>query len=164
MKPLAIALGLVLCLANAHARTAPSFRGKTTDGKTAALVDALKTDKFVFLSFWATWCEPCIRELTLLSNHLNSGTGALPVELLTVNVNTAEDVADVKPTLKMNQFRFPVVLDPTHSIFSKYNESKTLPYSVLINSQGEILQTYNGYDEALVEKLRKEVTRAKVGG
>src|SRR5690606_20731310 len=81
----------------------------------------------------------------------------LPLDVLTVNVDTSETAADIGATLKLYGFSFPVVRDADHKIFSKYQKQSTLPYSVLINSKGEIVGTIRGLHEGMFEKLKQKV-------
>lgn len=60
---------------------APSLKLERVDGKTVDL-ESLK-GKVVLLSFWATWCPPCRRELPMLE-QLQQVLGAQGVEVIAV--------------------------------------------------------------------------------
>lgn len=137
-------------------KIAPDFPGTLLDGKRTTLRQNLKQGRYLFLSFWASWCSPCIDELRSISGKLQTEKN-LALDVLTVNVDTAETAADVKPTLRMNKFQFPVVLDPKHEIFPRYHGEKTLPYSVLLNDKGEILLTFNGYDDSMFSRITEKI-------
>jgi cytochrome c biogenesis protein CcmG, thiol:disulfide interchange protein DsbE len=149
---------------NLFAKAAPSFNGDLLGGGRASLAkylsEAEKNQKPIILSFWATWCAPCMQELKSITEKL-SNDPELKADLVTVNVDTSETTSDVKPTLKLYKFNFPVVLDPKHEIFSKYQDSKDLPFSVLITPKGEIAATFKGYDESMFTKIKEA---AKSGG
>jgi cytochrome c biogenesis protein CcmG/thiol:disulfide interchange protein DsbE len=136
----------------APARTAPRFRADLIDGQTISLTDYLKPKRLLLLSFWASWCTPCLEELKMLSAGLK--TADLPLDVLTVNVDTSETRSDVKPAIAMNHLIFPVILDPKHEIFSAYRADKSLPYSVVIDGSGTIVETFNGYSESMISQLR----------
>lgn len=143
-------------LAVASAREAPNFRGETTTGDRVSLKESLKPGRALLVCFWATWCTPCMEELRTVSQKLRADP-SLPLDVLAINVDTAETSSDVKPTVRMMGFPFPVVLDPRHEIFSRYQDAKTLPYSVLVTPTGEIAQVFNGYDDKMIEKARLAV-------
>ncbi|MCB0404870.1 MAG: TlpA family protein disulfide reductase [Bdellovibrionales bacterium] len=160
-----ILLGLVLGFGmslRVSAYVAPSFTGEKIDGSRVSLGDVLKEKRALMLCFWASWCVPCLEELSQLSQGLSKSTD-LPLDVLTVNVDTAETNEDVRPTLKAYGLTFPVVLDPSHKIFSRYQKQGSLPFSVLINSKGEVVEAFHGLHEGMFESLKKKVVEL-VGG
>lgn len=138
------------------AKVAPSFQGELIGGGRVSLSEELAKDnsKGLLLCFWATWCAPCMQELKQVTEKLKNDP-TLPLRVLTVNVDTAETSSDVKPTLKLYQFKIPVITDPKHEIFAKYQDAKTLPFSVLIKPNGEIAETFNGFHEEMFTKARE---------
>lgn len=143
----------------ALAKAAPPFQGEAVGGGKISLKEKLQPNRVLLLTFWATWCSPCLEELTHVTSKLKNEP-SLPMDVLTVNVDTQETSSDVKPTLKQHKFDVPVILDPKHEIFTKYHEGKTLPYSVLIGPDGQIAETFNGYHEEMFTKI-KQVIAAK---
>lgn len=146
-------LGFLLLSQISFAAVAPQFQGDLLQGGRTSLKQSLKQDRVLLLCFWATWCTPCMQELKSISEKLKQDP-TLPLDVLTVNVDTSETSSDVKPTMKLYQFDVPVILDPKHEIFTKYQEAKTLPYSVLIQSNGAIAKTYSGYNEELFNEAK----------
>jgi len=139
------------------AAMAPQFQGDTLGGGKTSLKQNLKTDRALLLCFWATWCTPCMQELKSVTEKMKSET-SVPLDILTVNVDTSETSSDVKPTMKLYGFSVPVILDPKHEIFSKYQEAKTLPFSVLIKPNGEIAKTFAGYNEEMFSEIKTAIT------
>lgn len=137
-------------------KIAPSFQGELLGGGRISLSEELgkEPNKGLLLCFWATWCAPCMQELKMVTEKLKSDP-TLPVRVLTVNVDTPETASDVKPTIKLYQFKVPVVADHKHEIFSKYQDSKTLPFSVLIKPNGEIAETFNGFHEEMFAQVKE---------
>lgn len=146
-----------LWFSQAMAAHAPSFPATLLDGSRTTLEELLPKDKVMLISFWATWCVPCLAELNSLSSKLKDSK--IPLKVVTVNVDSSETKAQVKPTvsdLKKNVgFEFPVVVDPTHAIFSKYQPSAALPFSVLVGPDGSILQSFSGYQETMLGKIEE---------
>ncbi len=140
----------------ALAKPAPQFQGELLGGKRISLKQSLKPGRSLILCFWATWCAPCLQELKEVSSRLKSNP-SLPVDMLAINVDTAETASDIAPTLKLYGFDFPVVLDPKHEIFSKYQNSKSLPFSALVNTKGEIAKTFSGFHEQMFDEVKKEL-------
>lgn len=159
MNKIFLALALLFSF-SLYAKSAPSFNGKLLSGKRTTLKENLKPGRFLFLSFWATWCEPCMLELTEITKfkkeHPESG-----LDILGVNVDTSESATDIKPTMALKKFDFPVVIDPNHEIFSKFFTEKSLPFSCLIDGKGEILKTFSGYNLGMLAELEKTIGIAK---
>ena len=144
----------------AMAKTAPPFSASLLGGGKVDLKGQLKPKRHLLLSFWASWCSPCIEELGSITKHMKAEPN-VPLDLLTVNVDKAETASDVNPTLKLYKFNFPVILDPKHEIFGRYQEAPSLPYSVLINPAGEIVATYSSYDEGMFSNIQEIINGQK---
>ena len=70
MKKLVLALTISLFSLTAMAQngqTMPDITLKTVKGQTVNVKDYSKNGKITVISFWATWCKPCIKELA----HVN---------------------------------------------------------------------------------------------
>ena len=157
-----ILLALLLASSISYGKTAPSFRGELLSGGKISLEASVKSDRLLFLSFWATWCIPCMQELTEISNLLKAEP-SLPMDLITVNIDR-ESRSEIPATMRENGFSFPVVLDPTGDIYGKYQKTPTLPFSVLVNPSKEIVETFNGYHETMIPKIRAAIAKLKGPG
>lgn len=107
----------------------------------------------IYISFWATWCKPCVEELLIMQKlyERHKDKGFL---LLAINEDKAKGLSKVKSYVKGKKFTFPVLFDPDGGISRKYRVF-ALPYSVLLDSQGEIVHTGYGFkpgDEFAIEE------------
>lgn len=152
------ALVLVLVTSLSLGKTAPGFRAELLDGKRTSLEQNLKNGRSLMVCFWASWCVPCLQELKEITTRLKEEPH-LPLDILAINVDTSETASDIGPTLKLYGFDFPVVLDPKHEIFSKYQASKSLPFSTLINDKREMVKTFSGFDEKMFDEVKKNLMK-----
>ena len=74
--------------------------------------------KVTVVNFWATWCPPCIKEIPSL-NRLREAMKAEAFEL--ISINYAENPEKIKTFLKRVNVEFPVLLDETGEVSSKWN-------------------------------------------
>lgn len=140
------------------AAKAPAFRERTVEGSLLSLEERLKPGRALLLTFWATWCGPCIEELRSVKEQLAKDP-AFPLDVVSVNVDGPDTVADVRPTMRVHGLDFTVVLDTKQEIWSRYQPSKALPYSVLIDAKGNIVATFQGYQETMLSQVRTAVAR-----
>lgn len=143
--------------------TAPSFHGTLIDGTPVSLEGLLAKKHFVLLSFWATWCLPCLDELSHVPTELKARAD-MPVDFVTVNVDLSETRNEIRPTLrrlkKNSGFDSPVVLDETQDILLRYQSSRTLPFAVLISPSGQIVETFSGNQPGMIQTVFDRVSKA----
>jgi thiol-disulfide isomerase/thioredoxin len=108
----------------------------------------------VLLSFWATWCMPCLQEMPSIQ-HLEQLMSGQPFEVATINVGEAEN--KVLATVKRLQLDFPVLLDRDKSEFNKWG-IEILPANFVIDATGNVRYAAIGPvkwdDDDVVEKLK----------
>jgi protein-disulfide isomerase/peroxiredoxin len=105
--------------------------------------DQLRGKPFI-LTFWATWCSPCKKELPALAEayrkHHKDG-----LEIVAVNVD--RDPAKVGPFLEKMPLPFPVLLDPGKAIMDTFqSRSGGVPLTFWVQADGLIRQRSTGYD------------------
>jgi peroxiredoxin len=142
---------------SASAAIAPSFHGETASGDRVSLSGLLKPNRALLLCFWATWCVPCIEEMRQVSERIKNDP-SVPLDVVAVNVDTSETSSDVKPTIRQYGFSFPIILDPKHEIFTRYQQENSLPFSALIDDKGNIRHTFSGYHEEMFSEVKQMVT------
>ena len=49
----------------------PNVNLKTINGQTISADEAVNKDGFTIVSFWATWCIPCINELDAINEVIS---------------------------------------------------------------------------------------------
>jgi cytochrome c biogenesis protein CcmG, thiol:disulfide interchange protein DsbE len=163
-------LGLFFLLViNIHAQeqeeqtggNAPEFKLENIDGDYVSLKDELG-DGPVLLSFWATWCKPCIEEMTkykeLYENYKDKG-----LKVLAISIDDEKTVAKVKPFAKSKKYPFTILLDSNSDVARKYY-AQNVPYSVLLDKSGKIVYTHLGYmkgDELKMQNKVDELVNSK---
>jgi len=138
-------------------RKAPNFKLVNLDGKYVEL-NSITANGPILLSFWATWCKPCLEEMVeynkIYEQYKDKG-----FILLAVSTDTEKSVAKVKPYIKSKGYNFPVLLDTNSEVARKFY-AQQMPYTVLIDKNGSIVYSHLGYmkgDEQKVEKLISEL-------
>ena len=141
MRRLIIVLFFLLSILIAQDRV-PNLRLKMLNGKYAKLHDFLK-DGPMIIDFWATWCEPCkkqMRYLDLFHNHFKE----LGFKVLTVNTDTPKSMSKVKPYIRTKGFAFHVAVDPNSQVYKKL-KIQQMPTTIIIDQDGSVVYRHKGY-------------------
>ena len=134
-------------------RKAPNFKLIDLDGKYIELNKETGNGP-ILLSFWATWCKPCLEEMAEY-NKIHDQYKDKGFTLLAISTDTEKSIAKVKPYIKSKGYNFTVLLDTNNEAARKYY-AQQMPYTVLLDKNGNIVYTHLGYmkgDEQKVEKL-----------
>jgi thiol-disulfide isomerase/thioredoxin len=134
--PLA-ALGLT---APRERRPAPAFRLESlADGQAAPAGDRValgdQAGRLVLVNFWATWCEPCVKELPAL-DALARDLGNRGLTVLAVNVDRGRR-SHVTGYAERLGLTVPVLLDRDGAVRRAY-QVRALPTTYLIGRDGRI--------------------------
>jgi thiol-disulfide isomerase/thioredoxin len=123
---------------------APGFelRKLGTDGEAASdRIDLGSMEgRVVLVNFWATWCEPCEREMPAMERLYQRLSGP-DFELVAVAID--ENEADVKAFQDRYGLSFPIVLDLDQQVYQSY-QTMGVPESLLVDRSGQIIERYVG--------------------
>lgn len=142
----------------AQAQTLPAVTLKDINGKTVQ-TDKLSNDgKPFIISFFATWCKPCNRELSAISEVYADWQDETGVKLIAVSIDQAQNINKVKPLVDSNGWEYDVLLDP-NSDFKRALGIQMIPYVIIVDGNGDIVYKHNGYtdgaEKELIEKVRE---------
>jgi thiol-disulfide isomerase/thioredoxin len=130
----------------------------TLDGGVAHLSDY--HGKLVVLNLWATWCEPCRREMPNLQQLSNSLD---PQRFVVVGVAADEDAHLVREYLRDKSVTFPNHIDAGQQISRQQLGVQLFPYTLLIAPDGRFIQRFAGPREWQREEVVKLLSQAFEG-
>jgi thiol-disulfide isomerase/thioredoxin len=132
---------------------AADFEKPTVQGRPVKL--SAMRGKVVLVDFWASWCEPCKKELPLLGT-LAQKLKAKGIEIVTVNIDDKKENAEAFLRAH-NLAALTVVHDADKSIVGKYEPPK-MPSSFVVDKNGVVRQVNAGFDPGDEAKIEKELT------
>ena len=127
----------------AAGKVAANFKLHDLDGHEVSL-SSLR-GKVVFLNLWATWCEPCRREMPSIEALYEKFGSGKSFVILAVSEDSDGSKA-VAPYVKKSGYKFEVLLDPRNDVGEVYDVSG-IPETFIIDRDGRIVAHHLGpYD------------------
>ncbi len=162
MKQLTFMIAILFCnliiAQNTEIKKLPSVDLKTIDGKIINTSTIENNGKPIVISFWATWCKPCIKELTAIAEDYQDLQTETGVKLYAVSIDDARSTANVAPLINGKNWDYEILLD-ANSDFKRAMNVNLIPHIFLINGKGEIIWQHSSYveggEEELYEKIRE---------
>ena len=150
-------LAAVACMSPtpAEAGTA-NFTLRDINGRYIRLSNYRK--KLVYLSFWATWCKPCLKELKHLRKFYEKYKSKGFI-VIAISLDGPETRSRVKATAQRYKMHFPVAVDADNSVTKLYIPRRALPYSVLIK-KGRVIKKRAAFQISDLPLIEKEIVDA----
>lgn len=141
-----------------YAQKLPNVTLKDLDGKSINMSKYNNSDKPIIVSFWATWCGPCVKELTAINEVYASWQKETGVELVAVSIDDARTKARVKPQVKGKSWKYTVVLDENQELKRALNVGN-VPYTMVIY-KGKVVYSHSSYTPGIENEIYKQVKKA----
>lgn len=122
----------------------PDVMVKDLKGAEVNLSDYSKDGKVTIITFWATWCKPCIAELDAMAELYDDWKEAYGVEIIAVSLDDQRTLNRLKPVVEAKEWEYTVLSDVNKDTQRAFN-FQTPPYLVLVNKDGDIVYKHNGY-------------------
>ncbi|MEO6130334.1 MAG: TlpA disulfide reductase family protein [Saprospiraceae bacterium] len=137
----------------------PDITISNLQGKPINIQDYIVPGKITILSFWATWCSPCKRELDAVSELYPTWTKDYNTKLIAISIDNARAVSQVKPLIEEKGWEFDVLVDSKQELQQALN-FQAIPQTFVVDTKGNIVYQHEGYtpgDEYELEKFLKKL-------
>ena len=159
IKSLLACLILALTTLGASAQL-PSVTLKTLDGKTIDTATLSNDGKPFVISFFATWCKPCNRELKAISEVYPDWQDETGMKLIAISTDQGQNINKVKPLVDTEGWEYEILLDPNSDLIRALG-IQMIPHVLIIDGNGKIVDQRSGYtdgsEEHIIEKIRELV-------
>ena len=131
---------------------------KALDG-TSVQTSAIQNDgKPMIISFWATWCKPCNRELSAIAEVYEEWQEETGVKIFAVSIDQAQNINKVKPLVDQNEWEYDVLLDPNSELLKALG-GQMIPFVVVCDGTGKVVSKHSGYTDGAENELIEEVRK-----
>lgn len=162
MHKIGIALLALMFSLAAHAGVQPGDKPPdalgTTQRDQVVTVSSLH-GKVVVISFWATWCGYCMKEMPVLAN-LQAIATERGLSLQVVAVNHKEERTTFVRTVRGLRRSLPGLLmtwDRDGSLGRPYGTDNGIPVMVMLHRDGTVAHVHVGYGEDMLDSLVAEI-------
>jgi peroxiredoxin len=133
---------------------APDVLGTDLEGETVSL--ASYAGRPVVVSFWATWCPYCLKELPILEG-IQKSAGKQNIQVIAINTESRDVFRKAARVLSQ------LTLKLSHDTGKKGSDAfgvNGIPHMVIIGRDGKIVRVYRGYDESSLDGIVADINAA----
>lgn len=157
VKVFYVTIAVILGCVSANAQF-PSVQLKNLDGEPVDAASLSNDGKPFVVSFFATWCKPCLRELKAIAEVYPDWQDETGMKLIAISIDEAQNVSKVRPLVDALGWDYEVLLDPNSELKSALG-IQTVPHLFIIDGKGKIVENRSGYvegsEEHIIEKIRE---------
>lgn len=137
----------------------PSLVLKTTDGEEMKLSDFATLKKPLVISFWATYCNPCLQEFEAVADLYDDWKKQVDFEFIAVSIDDSRSAGKVKSLVSGKGWPFIVLIDENQDIKRAMNVTD-IPFYYIFDRNGKYVYKHAGYlpgDEFIMLKELKKI-------
>ena len=147
---------------NAVSSGIPTVNIKGLDGAVISTDKLVNDGKPMIISFWATWCKPCVNELSAISEVYSDWQKETGVKLVAISIDDARTIPSVAPFINGKGWEYDVYLDPNGD-FKRAMNVNMVPHTFLLNGKREVVAQHTSYAFGDEEKLFEAVKKVAAG-
>ncbi len=136
----------------------PDINVKTLEGKTVSIKSLVGKGHPVLITFWATWCTPCKKEMDAINDVYPDWKEDYGLEVIAITIDNIRALSKVKPMVAQKGWEFQVLSDSKQTLQTALN-FQTIPQSFLLDGKGHIVYSHNGYAPGDEYHLEDEIKK-----
>jgi cytochrome c biogenesis protein CcmG, thiol:disulfide interchange protein DsbE len=135
---------------------------KKLDGTKVNTSTFQNNGKPMIISFWATWCKPCKKELDAVHENYEEWVKETGVKLIAISIDDVRSSSKVVTDVKSKGWTFEVYLDENQD-FKRAMNVNNIPHTFLVDGKGKIVWSHNSYTEGDEDQLFENVKKLAKG-
>lgn len=136
----------------------PAINVKSLDGSAFNMGSLSNEGKPIILTFWATWCKPCIKEHDAIHDVYDEWVEETGVKMLAVSIDNVRSSRSVSPMVNGKGWEFEVYLDENGELKRAMNVNVP-PHTYILDGEGNIAWQHVGYldgdEQKYIDIVRK---------
>ena len=161
-KIISVVLLIVASVTVSSAQTVAAADVKTVDGKIINTAKFANDGKPMIISFWATWCKPCKKELDAIAEEYAQWQKETGVKLIAISIDDSRSSSKVGTDAKSHNWEYAVYLDENQD-FKRAMNVNNVPHTFVIDGKGNIVWQHNSYAEGDEDHLLEIVKKVAKG-
>ena len=137
-------------------RNLPSVKVKDLKGKIVNIQEIDNEGSPIVISFWATWCKPCKKELNNIADVYEDWQEETGVKLIAISIDDSRSSSKVKPYVSASGWEYEVFIDSNRELARALGVS-TVPHTFLLNGNGKIVWEHKGYIDGDEDELYEQI-------
>lgn len=147
-----VAMTFAGCMFAQNAKLPENVTIKTLDGQSVQSSVIQNDGKPMIISFWATWCKPCNRELNAIKEVYEEWQEETGVKLIAVSIDDARSASRVKPHVDGNSWEYEVYIDQNQD-FKRAMNVVNVPHTFIVDGEGNIVWQHTSYVDGSEEEM-----------
>ena len=156
MKQLLAILALTVAGTLSAQTNLPEATVENIDGARINTAEFSNDGAPMIISFWATWCKPCLKELAAIEEVYEDWHEETGVKLIAISVDDSRSAPRVRSFVLGSGWEYDVYLDKNGD-FKRAMNVVNIPHTFLIDGEGNIVYQHTSYapgdEEDLYEKI-----------
>ena len=159
MKKILISLLLLVpTISFAQIKNLPYVDVKKIDGSSFNFKNIDNNGNPIVISFWATWCKPCTKELNNIAELYEDWQDETNVKLVAVSIDDRRSQSKVAPYVNSSGWEYEIYIDPNSDLKRAMGVS-TVPQTFLLDKNKQIIWQHRGYVEGDEYELFDEILK-----
>lgn len=151
-------LALLAASVSVGAQSVPAVTVKTINGENIDFASVIEPGKLTVISFWATWCGPCIKELQAIDLRYEEWQELYNMKLVAVSIDDSRNVKKVKPKVLGEGWQYQIILDENQDLARAMNVNNP-PMTFIVDAEGKIVYSHQGYTPGAEDDLEAQLKK-----
>ena len=160
MKILCNLLIISLLSLNSLAQNLPNVELKDLKGSEILTKNLLEKGKPTIISFWATWCKPCLQEINAINENLLEWQQKTGVRFIAISTDDSRSINRVPILVHGKKWKFEVFLDENGD-FQRAMNVLSIPHTFIFDKNGKQIYQHNTFAEGDEDEYFEVLKKAK---